>query len=85
MDMNDAPQLSDELQQALDAGNGVVQGSSFVLMRPHVVLEWFGYTEDDIRSELQPAIEQAERGEVSEWNLDAFLAEMHQSHKTKAD
>ncbi len=72
-------QLTEEQQQALDAGNGVVQGPSFVLMRTDVVLDWFGYTKDELRCELQPAIDQVASGDVAEWNLDKFMAKMHKS------
>lgn len=75
------PTLPQDLQNELDASNGIVQGASFVLMKPEVVLNWFGYTEDELRRELQPAMEQADRGELVEWNLQEFLAEM-QRRKT---
>ncbi|MDP6443934.1 MAG: hypothetical protein QGG36_32475 [Pirellulaceae bacterium] len=77
------PELTAEQQQALDAGNGIVQGQSFVLMRTEVVLDWFGYSDDELRQELQPALDQVERGDVAEWNLNEFLAEMHTRHAAK--
>jgi hypothetical protein len=82
-DSDAIPQLTEEQQQALDAGNGVVQGPSYVLMRTDVVLDWFGYTKDELRRELQPAIEQVASGDVAEWNLDKFLAKMHKGHAAK--
>ena len=77
------PKLTTEQQQALDAGDGVVQGSSFVLMRTDVVLDWFGYTPEQLGSELDPAIEQADRGEVHEWSVNDFLTRMHSQHAAK--
>ncbi len=77
------PNLSDELQHALNSGDGVVQGSSFVLMRTDVVLDWFGYTEEELRRELQSGLDQIESGDVAEWNLKEFLAEMHKQHDAK--
>lgn len=74
------PELTPEQQKALDAGDGVVQGRSFVLMRTDVVLNFFGYTEDELRRRLQPGLDQVERGDVAEWNLEEFLAKMHKQH-----
>ena len=79
------PDLTAEQQQALDAGAGVVQVASFVLMRTDVVLDWFGYSNDDLRRELQPGLDQIDRGDVADWNLDEFLAEMHQRHATNTE
>ncbi|MEX0715969.1 MAG: hypothetical protein WD066_05250 [Planctomycetaceae bacterium] len=72
-----APTLTAEQQQALDAHDGILQGESFVLMRPDVVLEWFGYDRAALEQELRPAFDEADRGELAAWNLDEFLAEMH--------
>jgi hypothetical protein len=77
--------LTAEQQQALNAGNGVAQGESFVLLRTDVVLDWFGYTQDDLRRELQPALEQVERGETAPWNLEEFLTEMRRRRAAKHD
>lgn len=82
---NAAPKLTDEQQQALDDGNGVLQGETYLLMRHDVVLDWFGYTPEQLRNELQIAIDQADRGELEEWNLREFLADMHRGHGTKAE
>lgn len=81
-----APELTAEQQQALDAHGGVVQGQSFVLMRTDVVLGFFGYdSKADLQCELQPAFDQADRGELEEWDVDAFLARMHRSHDSKTE
>ena len=85
MENSDVPELTAEQQKALDAGNGVVQGSSFVLMRTEVVLDWFGYAKDDLRRRLQTGLDQIESGDVEEWNLDDFLAEMHRTRATKTE
>ncbi len=77
--------LTNEQQQALDAGNGVVQGPSFVLLRTDAVLDWFGYTQDELRSALQPALEQVGDGDVAEWDLEAFLAKMHKERAAKTE
>jgi hypothetical protein len=84
-DSNAIPELTAEQQKALDASGGIVHGQSFVLMRPDVVLDWFGYTKDELAAELQPALDQVERGDVAEWNLDAFLAKMHKQHAAKSE
>ncbi len=80
------PELTEELQQALDDGQGIVQGQSFVLMRPDVILGWFGYdSNEELRQELQPAFDQADRGELSEWNVNEFLDRMHQQHDAQTE
>jgi hypothetical protein len=33
-----------------------------------------------LRDQLQIGFDQADRGELAEWNLDQFLAKMHQQH-----
>ncbi|TWU09368.1 hypothetical protein CA54_46090 [Symmachiella macrocystis] len=79
------PELTDEQQQALKEGNGVVQGESYLLMRHDVLLDWFGYTPDQLRVELQPAIEQADRGELEEWNLQEFLKDVRRPGDAKSE
>jgi hypothetical protein len=79
------PELTDEQQQALEQGNGVVQGESYLLVRHDVVLDWFGYTPDQLHVELQPAIEQADRGELEEWNLQEFLKEVRRPGDAKSE
>ena len=75
------PELTAAQQQALDAHGGVVQGQSFVLMRTDVVLSFFGYdSKDELRRDLQPAFDQADRGELEDWSVDEFLASMHRRH-----
>lgn len=81
-----ALELTVEQEQAVDAHGGVVQGQSFVLMRTDVLLDFFGYdSKEDLRRELQPAFDQADRGELEEWDVDAFLARMHRSHDNKTE
>ena len=78
------PQLTPEQQQALEASNGLLQGDSYVLIRNDVVLDWFGYSLEELQKELQPAIEQAERREFADFTLDGFLAEMHRRYDARA-
>jgi len=80
------PELTAEQEQALDAAGGIVQGQSFVLIRTDVVLSYFGYdSKEDLRRELQPAFDQADRGELEEWNVEKFLSRMHQTHDAKTE
>lgn len=75
------PGLTAEQEHALDAHGGVVQGQSFVLMRTDVVLGFFGYeSKEDLQRELQPAFDQADQGELAEWDVEQFLARMRGSH-----
>jgi len=82
---NKTPELTAAQQKALEAGHGLVQGDSYVLMRNDVVLDWFGYTHEQLRDELQPALDQADRGELVDWNLQGFLAEMRQGQESKSE
>lgn len=80
------PELTAEQQQALDAHGGVVQGQSFVLMRTDVVLSYFGYdSKDELRRDLQPAFDQADRGDLQEWDVEEFLARMHRERAAKTE
>lgn len=79
------PNLTKEQQNALDSNNGVVHGVSYVLMRTEVVLDWFGYTQEELHSELQPALDQVANGEVAPWNLEVFLDKMHEQHARKVN
>lgn len=77
------PELTDEQRQALDAGNGVVQGPSYLLLSLDVVLEWFGWNPDELRRELQAGLDDIESGRAAELNVDDFLAEMHQRRSAR--
>ena len=68
MKNNDIPTLTAAQQQALEAGDGIVQGASYVLMRTDVILDWFGFTKEELRRELQPALDQVASGDVAPWN-----------------
>ena len=85
MDNFNALELTVEQQAALDASDGVVHGTSFVLLRTENVLGYFGYAKDELVGELQPALDQVENGEVAEWNLEEFLAKMHSQHAAKLE
>lgn len=79
------PELTAEQQQALDAGDGIVSGPSFVLMRTDVVLDWFGFSPAELRRRLQPGLDQIEQGEGAEWNLREFLSKMHNRQRAKPE
>ncbi len=88
MDRSDTkqPELTPEQQRALDAHGGIVEGDSFVLMDKDVILDFFGYgSPHDLLRELQPAFDQADRGELQEWDVGAFLARMRRSDSGKPD
>ena len=80
----ETPELTAAQRQALDEAGGVVQGQSYVLMRTDVVLSYFGFeSKEELRRELQPAFDQADRGELHEWDVVEFLARMHRQHDAK--
>lgn len=85
-DFEEVPGLTVEQERALDAHGGIVQGESFVLMRTDFVLRLFGYESSvELRRELQPAFEQADRGELEEWNVDDFLARMRRPNESQTE
>ena len=77
---------SDELQQALDQE----QGAPVYLVgldgeATHVILpidDARRMFDDYLRRELQVGFDQADRGELVEWNVDEFLA---RAHKTRSE
>ncbi|MEQ8788501.1 MAG: hypothetical protein RIC55_19480 [Pirellulaceae bacterium] len=79
------PELTPEQQNALDANDGIVHGPSYVLMRTDVLFDWFGFTSDELRAKLAPAFEDVERGDVAEWNLNEFLAKVHERRQSKRE
>ena len=85
-DSQKTPELTAEQQHALDAQDDVVQGSSFVLLCTDVVLNFFGYdAKEELQRKLQAAFDEADRGELAEWNVEEFLARMHQQRDSAAE
>lgn len=83
------PRITAEQETALNENHGLIQaegqGGDVLLMRAAVVLDWFGYTQDELQKKLIPAIEQADRGDASPWNLNDFLDDMHNKHDAKSN
>jgi hypothetical protein len=80
------PPLTPEQEHALDASAGVLQGDTYVLLRKDAVFRWFGFdSAEDLREELRPAFEAADRGDLEEWDVDAFLARMHEERDPGAN
>jgi hypothetical protein len=79
-----AIKLSDELRDALSARpSGPIPIEDDQTNGRYVLLsqeDYFRLHEDYIRRELQVAFDQAERGETSELEMDALLAEAHRRH-----
>lgn len=80
------PPLTTAQENALNAADGVLQGDSYVLLRSDALFRWFGYdSPDQLRKELQPAFDAADRGELAEWNVEEFLARMHERQNGTAE
>jgi len=74
-------ELTPEQSAALDE-QGIVQGASFVLMRPTAFLELLGFESlEELRKELQPALDESDRGQLADWDLEAMLTKLHQEHR----
>ncbi len=55
-------------------------------MHKDVILDFFGYgSPQDLLRELQPAFDQADCGELQEWDVEAFLARMRRSKSGRPD
>ena len=75
MSTRDTPELTKEQQQALDANQGILQGSSYVLMRTDTFLDWFGIDKETLKAQLQEGFDQADRGELLDWDPERIKAE----------
>lgn len=82
-----APKLTDEMRRALAAyPSGPIpieddQTQSFYVL---LTKEDYCRLQDDYyRRELQVAFDQVDRGEVSDLDMDALLAEAHRRHATR--
>lgn len=77
-------ELTEEQEQALGE-HGIVQGRAFVLMRPAAFRDLLGIgSDEELRRELQMAFDQADRGELAEWDVEEFLQQMHSNSREEA-
>jgi hypothetical protein len=82
-----APKLTDEMRQALAARPaGPIPVEDEQTQNFYVLLTKDDYCrlhEDYIRRELQVGFDQVDRGEVSDLDMDALLAEAHRRHAAR--
>ena len=68
--------ITNEQQQALDQNDGIVEAGDVIFMRIDVFREMLGFTSDDeLREQLQIGFDQADRGQLVDWNPDKIKAE----------
>ena len=82
-----APKLTDEMRQALaNRPAGPIPIEDDQTQNFYVLLTKEDYCrlhDDYIRRELQVAFDQVDRGEVSDLNMDALLAEAHRRYAAR--
>lgn len=70
------PDLTSEQLQALDANDGIVEGPSYVLMRTEVFRDMLGFdTDEELHRQLQIGFDQADRGQLVDWDPEKIKAE----------
>ena len=68
--------ITNEQQQALDQNDGIVETGDVVFMRIDVFRDMLGFTSDDeLRQQLKIGFDQADRGQLVDWNPDKIKAE----------
>jgi hypothetical protein len=79
-----APKLTDEMRQAIESSpSGSIpiqdeQTNQFFVLLPQN--DYVRLHDDYLRRELQIAFDQVDRGEVSDLDMDAILAEAHRRY-----
>lgn len=81
-----APKLSDEQRQAIESKHGgPIEVQDDRTKRTYVLVgrdEFHRMVEDQLRRELQIGFDQADAGDVAEWNIDEMLQEARQRKRT---
>ena len=80
------PALTDDQQRALDEQGGIVEGESFVILRTDVFRELLGLdTDDELRRQLQIGFDQADRGQLVDWDPQRIKAEGRRRLRQRSD
>ena len=78
------PKLTEEQRQALrDAAGRAVEVEDDQTQRTYVLVakdEFPQFVEEAIRQELQIGFNQADAGDVADWDIEEMLAEAHRRH-----
>ncbi len=77
-------ELTSEQREALNENGGLVEAGDVVFMRVDVFRDMLGFTSDDeLRQQLQIGFNQADRGQLVEWNPDKVKAEGRQRQQER--
>ncbi len=82
------PKLSEEQRQAIqNRDGGPVEVEDDRTQRVYVLVardQFRHLVEEQLRAELQVGFDQADAGDVAEWNVEEMLQEAHLRHSSKA-
>lgn len=82
------PKLSEEQRQAIqNRDGGPVEVEDDRTQRVYVLVardQFHRLVEEQLRAELQVGFDQADAGDVDEWNVEEMVQEAHQRHSSKA-
>jgi len=68
--------ITNEQKQALEQNGGIVEADNVILMRVDLFRDMLGITSDDeLREQLKIGFDQADRGQLVDWNPDKIKAE----------
>lgn len=85
---NMTPKLSEEQRQAIqNRDGGPVEVEDDRTQRVYVLVardEFHRLVEEQLRAELQVGFDQADAGDVEEWNVEEMLQEAHLRHSSRA-
>jgi len=71
--------LTNEQKQALEQNDGIVEADNVIFMRVDLFRDMLGFTSDDeLRQQLKIGFNQADRGQLVDWNPDKIKAEGRQ-------
>lgn len=71
--------ITNEQKQALEQNDGIVEADNVIFMRVDLFRDMLGFTSDDeLRQQLKIGFDQADRGQLVDWNPDKIKAEGRQ-------
>ena len=84
-----APKLSDEQREAIVSGHGApIEVEDEQSRRVYILVardDFSRLVDAELRRELQIGFDQADRGDVADWNVEEILAEAHRRHSQQAE
>lgn len=68
--------ITNEQKEALEQNDGIVESGDVIFMRVDLFRDMLGFTSDDeLRQQLKVGFDQADRGQLVDWNPDKIKAE----------